>query len=271
MHDRGGGSGAPRSLPAGSQPSSLPGGNNVLLILAVFLLVVLAAAALAARAAAPSRRVLGGGRAATPRQRRAAASPHVVVDTLNLAFHLRGRRGVAAGPVTTCTVAETIRSSAPVLRRHFSGDLIYVLKDRSKTPLTATEMAVLAVAAQQSGVTLVVAAAVRPDAKKSTSTKKAWRELGGEAGRSHSKLGRDDFYAGLLAWRRRCGVLTADRMRDFEALRSEVPPFRAHTLGPHKKTTDPAWTRGEHVTPGAVEFSQVRAPARLAYADYGLG
>ncbi len=71
------------------------------------------------------------------------------------------------------------------------------------------------------------------------------------------------FYMSLLAWKHRCGVLTHDRMRDFEQLRGALDPFHVYEYAFWRKL--PA---RDQINPLASAFSRVHKPVRLDYADY---
>lgn len=252
---------------------------------AIFLLVVILVVVLALLAARPLRlfgrkpcgRVRVGGRESA-RSKKAKASPNVVVDTLNLTHHLlsagfdpalgsiptaASARKQAEKPLTLCAIVAAIDYSAPILRQDFSGRIIYVVKDR-ETPKTSAQRdlapALYRAAARRNRVSVHL---VEKEARPSTGLS-AWRATG-ETEPTHQRLGRDDFYMGLLAWKLQCGVLTEDRMRDFQKLKTEVQPFRVEQFD--------HWTlcsTKTQVTPGARDYERILAPIRLSFADHGV-
>lgn len=226
-------------------------------VLVVILLVVIAVLAAVLVAARPRlrRRIFGGSAAAAAAARARAAKGDVVVDTLNLTHHLMkpGER------ISQCAIVDAIRHSTPILREHFPGMIVYVIKDRDSERNDARAYAIYQDLARDQRVHIHIVE--RPA---SGDHRASWQPSGSDH-RTHQALGRDDLYVGLLAWRLRCGALTADRMSDFGRLKTEVAPFVVRAVTP--------WgTRYEtnYVNPGAREYARVRAPTRLDYADYDL-
>lgn len=215
------------------------------------LLVVLAAVAglLLWRARAGPGRLAAALGGAAPEK-----SPHLVVDLLNLTHHLRASGALPGGrsPLDTCDVLAAVEHSTPLLRPRFAGQLMYVAKDRESALNSPRVRALYQAAARRHGVHIHVV--------------ERYADEGEQPRRSHSALGRDDFYMGLLAWKHRCGVLTADRMRDFQALKSEVRPFQVYEYAYWRE--QPAKNQ---VKPAARDYDRVARPSRLDYADFGLG
>jgi hypothetical protein len=81
----------------------------------------------------------------------------------------------------------------------------------------------------------------------------------------HSARGRDDFLAALLAWRWKCGILTQDRMNDFDEFRSSVPPYYAweHAFWRDRPNR-------EYIDPRSSAYARVRKPCRIDYDEYPL-
>jgi len=249
-------------------------GAYVFAAFALLLLVVVAALALRERAA---RSASGG--AETPRKKKANGSGNVVVDTLNLTHWLVGRalagerQGEARGrkkQVSQCDVVDAIERTAPLLKRRFPGEVIYVVKDRDSVPNDERTRVVYATVARRCGVSVHLT-------ERTGDARAAWQP-GGSGTRTHQVGGRDDFYMGLLAWKYRCGVLTEDRMRDFQELKREVDPFRVHTIDHWKLPPYSASSVGiverlrpEHYNPGARDFAAVRSPVRIGFAGVFCG
>jgi len=208
----------------------------------LLLLVLLAVLALCWRAAC--RGFVGG---AAP----ARASPHVVVDLLNLTHHLQNQGLLEPGPLTACTVLEAVDYSASTLRQLFSGQVMYVTKDRESVPIDDQTRRLFQAAAIRHRV-YIYEVDLYPDEHQ--------RQV-----RAHGELGRDDFFMGLLAQKHRCGVLTADRMRDYRELRGQVKPFLVREYAPWRDLA----ARNQY-NPLAREYAEVRRPPRLDYADCGL-
>ena len=170
---------------------------------------------------------------------------------------------------------DAIDFSAARLRAGRSGRIMFVVKDRDsrareavsdaaarKDALAADALshALFQACARRSGAHIYVVENYRPAPGEKAG-------LGQEGARKtqHEAAGRDDFYAGVLAWQHRCPVLTADRMRDFADLRHHVAPFIVWEFAPHR-----ARPEKNFVNPAAVAYRAVRAPVRVAFADAGL-
>jgi hypothetical protein len=79
---------------------------------------------------------------------------------------------------------------------------------------------------------------------------------------AHSEQGRDDFLAVVLARELRCGLLTKDRLRDFNAMRATTRPFLAIEYSPYKDLPVV-----HQYNPGADTYRRMRRPRRLDYED----
>lgn len=191
------------------------GARTVLVLVLVLALIVLALAT-----GASGRVWLGG---ATTLARTGAVrgralpdprdSPHVVVDTLNLA-HWLGLANAPGAGLSAAGLVAAIDAAAPVLRAKHAGRVVFVLKDRETTPTDTATHEALRAAAVRNQVTVAVA------------EKYADPPGTGATGRGHSARGRDDFYTAILAARYRCAVATNDKLRDFAFFRRDTPPFR---------------------------------------------
>lgn len=215
----------------------------------VLLLVCLAlAAAVLARAPAPgpAPEITGGG----PRPAR-GESPHLVVDTLNLAHWLRG--GAEAARLTPALIAETIDRTAPALLQRYRGRVMYVLKDRDSQFNSEAERSVYREAAVRNRV-YVCAAERYADPPK-----------GVAPSREHSAQGRDDFYMALLAWKWRCPVATEDRLRDFARLRATIQPFHVYEWAYWRDA--PA---RDFIRPESAAYARVRRPRMVRFEELGL-
>jgi hypothetical protein len=196
------------------------------------------------RAAAPPP-ALGG----APRGPDYAKSPHLVVDTLNLAHWIRGSEGGLA--MSPAIIADTIDRTAPALRARHAGRVMYVLKDRESQFNDEAAREVYRQAAVRNRV-YVLAAERYPDPPK-----------GVPPSAEHSARGRDDFFTALLARRWRCAVLTEDRLRDFDRFRATIQPFHVYEFAfwraaPHR----------EFIRPEAPAYARLARPRLVRYAGY---
>ena len=188
----------------------------------------------------------------TVRRARVETSKHVVVDALNLTHWLMGQRDGPRGRLQVCDVVGAIDDTAACLRKAFPGQVMYVTKDRESVFNVPLVRAIYQRAAIRNGIYIYVVERYeeppRPINKR---------------GLSHGQLGRDDFYMGLLAWKHPCGVLTQDRMRDYEQLKKMLDPFHVYEYTFWR--TLPA---RDQINPSASTLSQIRKPVRLGYTDY---
>lgn len=192
----------------------------------------------------------GGGPAPLP-------STTAVVDTLNLAYTRVAKGGVATR-MTTGLVRDTIAATAAALREKFPGRVYYVLKSPDSRPHSPEELALLWETAKEHKVSIHIAE-VEPAAKGSRSL--------GSKGPRHEKKGRDDFYVGYLAWKLRAAVVTDDRMRDYRALKSEVPPFRVRRFDWWEPAAGPFPAATDVVNPGAAEYAKITPARRVPPAE----
>jgi predicted nucleic acid-binding protein len=218
--------------------------------------------ALISGAAATVSKVQGG----EAKTKRNADSPHVVVDTLNVAHWLRRADAQAQGvaesrrPLTPAEVAAAVERLAPALKARFPGTVTFVLKDRDRALNDDATRAVYAAAAKRAGVVIAIAERYA-DPPASEAGRRAAAK-GPRAREEHAAAGRDDFYTALLAWRYRCPVVTNDALRDFGEFRALIPPF--HTVEyaywrdrPHR----------DYIRPDSAAYVPVRRPLRLRPAE----
>jgi len=237
--------------------------KRALWVAALVLVLALVCLLLAACLLRVGRGVYGGGLVATlagaagpPRRPRRtpdpAESPHLIVDTLNLAHWVHGealREGRAT--LTPDLIAETVDRTAPTLKLRHPGTIVYVLKDRESRFNDEAARAVYKAAADRNRVWIAVAEQY-PDPP-----------AGVKKTEEHSARGRDDFYIALLARRWRCAVLTEDRLRDFDRFRATIPPFHVYEFAfwrdlPHR----------EFVRPDSPAYARLRKPRMVRYAEY---
>jgi hypothetical protein len=234
------------------------------LLLAVALIVLLiclllAAACLAGGSRGLSQRLGGAARPPAARAPRRtpdpALSPHVVVDTLNFThWHLEREAREAGGkpaPLTPEAIVAAIDTAAPVLKKRHPGRVMFVLKDRESQFNDAAVREKYRLAAERNGVYVSVAerfadppAGVKPSAE-------------------HSSRGRDDFYMSLLAFRYRCAVVTADKLRDFSRFRATIPPFYVieYTFWRDRPEREP-------IRPDSPAYARMRKPRTVHPAAY---
>ncbi len=183
-----------------------------------------------------------------PRRRTAdpAKSPHLVVDTLNLAHWL-----LSPEVMSPAVIVDTIDRTAPALKARHPGRLMYVLKDRESQFNTEEARETYRQAAARNGVYVYVA------------EKYADPPAGAKYTAEHSSRARDDFFMALLAHQWHCALLTEDRLRDFDEFRAKVPPFRVYEFAFWRELPSLDFVR-----PASVAYARLRRPRLMRYADY---
>lgn len=194
----------------------------------------------------PLRAAVGGGRLP------ARESPHLVVDTLNLAHWLSG--GSETVRLSPERIAEAIDRTAPELRKRYQGRVMYVLKDRESRFSSDADREAYRLAAVRNRV-YVCAAERYADPPK-----------GVDPSSAHSARGRDDFYMALLAWKWRCPVATEDRLRDFSQLRATIQPFHVYEWAYWREAPS-----RDFIRPEAPTYARVRKPRAIRFGALGLG
>jgi hypothetical protein len=190
----------------------------------------------------------------TPRRKAALQSKNLVVDTLNLAHWLRRRAPLKK--VDLCDILSAIDESAPIIRKKYTGRIIYVTKDR-ESPETSVEKArsraLYQSAARRNGVYVDVVERLPTDIARSSSSRR----------KPHSGLGRDDFYLIVKSWKLNCPVLSRDRFRDLSEMKGgHLEKFRVYSYSPF--TSLPSH---DYVNPTAVEFAHMGRPVTVDYSE----
>lgn len=272
-------------------PSRAPKGATVLVALVCIILVVLLAVIL--RRGAPPREfghsrgaatggASAGGPAGFPKPVEGgvvatkAESPHIVVDTLNLAHWLFS---TAAAPIqmTTDTITATVASTAPKIKARYPGRVVYVVKDRDSAGNNSETRRALAAAANTHSVYIhaveqyaadkPVAARSRRAARASPHSAKARAPPHSTKARapSHSTKARDDMYMAILAKRNRCRVLTKDKFRDFDSFRHQVAPFVVYGYSYWRP-----YPEMDYINPSNTDWQRLKKPPTIAYESLGL-
>jgi hypothetical protein len=219
--------------------------QTIVVIVAIVVCLVVLGVLMALRA---SRSYEGGAakrKTADPRK-----SPHIVVDTLNLAHWLHTTSKVNK-KMTPELINATIDQTAPILKMSHVGRVMYVVKDRESVFNDEASRQMYDAAAKRNGVYIsVVERYEEPPAGVAPSAE-------------HSARGRDDFYLALLARQWRCAVLTEDRLKDFDRFRATVPPFHVYEYAFWRDAP-----QRESIRPDSSAYSRLRKPMRIGYETY---
>jgi len=171
--------------------------------------VVMVILAIAAAMTSKPHFIVGG---APPRKKyNYAGSPHLVIDTLNLAHWFNCDAPKIR--ITPDVIAKTIDRATPILRARHAGQIMFVLKDRESQFNTTESRKIYRDAAIRNKVHVMVAEKYVDPPK------------GVPFSDEHSAKGRDDFYMVVLAHRYRCAIMSADCLMDFKQFRTTIQPF----------------------------------------------
>lgn len=219
---------------------------SAILLVLVVICLILAALCWAAEARGVALKAIAGGAPRRPRLD-PAKSPHLVVDTLNLAHWY-----MDVETLTPELIAQTISATAPALKLRHPGRVMYVLKDRESCFNNDRIREIYRKVAVENAVYIMVAERY-PDPPAG----------GAKPSAEHSSRGRDDFFMSLLAHNYRCPVVTGDRLKDFDQFRKTIPPF--HTI-------EYAFWRAapyrEYIRPDSPTYRRLRKPLTIRPAAY---
>lgn len=199
----------------------------------VLIIVVCIVAALVVRSIQPQN-VLGG---ALPRNEK-----HIVVDLLNLVHWYTQK-----DKITSADIRRTIKKTAPILKKKYPGEVIYVTKDMDR-PGVETDLDYEKMAEKQK----IQISLVLKDAPESN-FRAPIRDPD-----SHSAKGRDDFVVGMLSWQLRCKALTNDSMNDFAEVKRNTQPFFVQ---------DYHWVKGAKKSYIVPNMLDVRRPPRVKFSS----
>lgn len=176
------------------------------------------------------------------------AAPHsVVVDTLNLVHWGHRRPG---DKVRLDDITGAIDRAAAPLRKMFPGRVYFVVKSRDRRPTEAERERVhtaLEDAARRNRVFVAIAERLSAPPR--------------SAKKGHAEVGRDDFYAAVLAARHGWPVLSRDRFRDLAAMKdSGLEAFHVWIFSPYAPPSR------DFVDP-ASGFRRLRRPERVDFGD----
>jgi hypothetical protein len=219
--------------------------NNIVILLLIILIIILALLILKRNVVASL--IFGGG----TRVSRAAESKHIIIDALNLTHWLKSSLWHDDTSIQFCDIIRAIDETAPILCKKFTGQVMYVTKDRESVFNDLQIRAIYQNAARRNKVYVIVAERyIDPPA-------------GTKPSLAHSARGRDDFLMSLLAWELRSAVLTKDRLKDFNEFRSKIPPF--HTL-------EFIWWKDQpnknYINPNSPAYSKIIKPITFDFEKY---
>lgn len=192
--------------------------------------------------------ILGGGPVGNQRRNWPPKSPHIVVDTLNLAHWLRSDKEI---PLTVEEIVAAIDRTAPVLKKKHAGRVMYVLKDRESQLNSKEAHERYMACAERNRIYIEIA-------EKYTDP-----PHGNPRSAAHSASGRDDFLIAVLASRWKCSALTEDRLRDFDEFKLTLQPFHAFEFAYWRNNVVREFFR-----PEASAYKRLRKPHTVRFSEY---
>lgn len=223
-----------------------------LIVAALCLAAPLGGATLLGEAAALGGAVSAAKASRRPRMPDPANSPHVVVDTLNLAHWLRKKK---TGPLSTSDIIGAIDATAATLKLRHPGRVMYIMKDRESRFNSEEARDLIRQTAERNGIYISIAEQYSEPLRGAAPREASPAE--------HSTRARDDFLMAVLASRWRCAALTEDRLRDFDRFRDTVSPFHVYEYAYWRKLPV-----RDFIRPDSPAYSRLRKPKRLRYVDY---
>jgi hypothetical protein len=161
---------------------------------------------------------------------------NIVVDTLNLTNYLYKE-------VSTEKIMNTIKYMTPILKQEYSDRIMFVVKDRT----------------QFGGISDENKAKYFEICKELRIYIYIIEQYEESEFKTHSSMGRDDFYEIVLANKYNCSIISYDQMKDFRRFSKEVKPFKILEFSfwnkkPHKDNVNPKGFRLRK--PKILEFKQ---------------
>jgi hypothetical protein len=220
-----------------------------MVICIILVICILTLAMVLAGISARAAFVRGGALTRMTRKRVTLPKPaHVVVDTLNL-VHWMHATSKTPVQISTPLIVQTIAQTAASIRKKYPDRIMYVVKDRESVLNDPATRKAYADAARDNSVFIYA-------------VERYEEPLRTARGNSHSKQGRDDFYAALLAKQYRCTVLTEDKFRDFDQFRQDVDPFHVYIYSFFKDLPDK-----DYVNPQSGAYRTLRKPRTTQYLE----
>ncbi len=147
---------------------------------------------------------------------------HIVVDGLNLVYFYNKRKNKKIHNTTDIIphISELFKWLVPILQKTHKDRIMFVYKNKPGTQYTDKQKLQYKKLASKYKVYIYLCQDI-----KSTTVKSKYKH-------SHASLGRDDFYAAVLAKRYKCRVLSYDKYKDFEDFVHEIPDFQVYQFYP---------------------------------------
>ena len=137
----------------------------------------------------------------------------IVVDTLNLAGYLFNKAP------SEKEIIHTLRYATPILKSHFPGRIMFVLKDKNSTYNSDTERDIFKQLAHELKIYIYIV-------EKYEDNSPTWKLEKKYDTQTHSLHARDDLFTIILSKQYRCPILTNDTFSDIQEFKDTVAPFK---------------------------------------------
>ncbi len=138
---------------------------------------------------------------------------HIIIDGLNLLYHHFKPNNPLVNNNPIQSINTMMKSVVPKLAEKFDGRIMFVFKNKENTPFKSIN-----------------------DYKKIASRWQIYiylcQDYPNSVYKSHSSMGRDDFYSAVLARYHKCRILTYDKYNDFTSFVQDVQPFSVYIINP---------------------------------------
>jgi ABC-type antimicrobial peptide transport system permease subunit len=169
----------------------------------------------------------------------------IVVDTLNMVHELFGSENYK---INQKDIYSTIKKISKKLKSRYS-KIIFVIKSKNSEDCTPGQ---IREKYEKISKQLQVSIYLTEKLKNSKDNIK-----------THSSLGRDDFYIILTAWKYRCSVLGQDYYKDLKDMKfGELDSFYVIKYEPFKK-----FEEKDYINPTAHEYKKIRRPTIIRWEN----
>ena len=169
---------------------------------------------------------------------------NIVVDTLNMTYEIHKKSN--SYHITHADILSTIRIVTSKLKPLVSDRIIFVTKTKEKTEFGSNELDSYNALSKELRVYIYIVNKLKEPCKDTFVNIK----------KSHSTLGRDDFYIMILASKLKCPVLGQDCYRDLENMKfGGLDSFHITRYSPYREFPD-----NDYVNPAGDEYKNMKPP-----------
>ena len=172
---------------------------------------------------------------------------NIVVDTLNMTYEIHKKSD--SYHINHADILNTIRIVTDKLKPVISDKIIFITKTNEQighSNQRDIELESYNKISKELGVYIYIV----------DKLKKPHRDTFVRIKKSHSTLGRDDFYIMITAWKLRCPVLGQDYYRDLKNMKfGELDSFHVLKYAPYKR-----FEERDYINPTGHEYKRMRPP-----------